>query len=60
MIQQSEIGGALGFDDETTDEIVDYLSDQYLVERRAFGGMIGISSRRFAGRAKGHIISRSA
>jgi hypothetical protein len=44
MIQQSEIGGALGFDDDTTDEIVDYLADQFLVERRAFGGMIGITA----------------
>jgi hypothetical protein len=44
MIQQSEIGGALGFDDDSTDEIVDYLADQFLVERRAFGGMIGITA----------------
>jgi hypothetical protein len=44
MITQSEVGAALGFDDETIDEVVEYLSDQHLVERRAFGGMIGITA----------------
>jgi hypothetical protein len=43
LLPQSEVGGALGFDDDTSDEIVDFLADQYLVERRAFGGMIGIT-----------------
>jgi hypothetical protein len=43
MISESEVAAALGFDADTTDRVVDYLADQYLVERRAFGGMIGIT-----------------
>jgi hypothetical protein len=44
MFPQSEVGAALRFDDNTVEEIVEYLSDKYLVERRAFGGMIGITT----------------
>jgi hypothetical protein len=43
MLEQGAVGASLGFDEETTDSVVDFLSDKLLVERRAFGGVIGLT-----------------
>lgn len=42
MITDSTVSARLGFDPDTTDRLVDFV-DEYLIERRAFGGMIGIT-----------------
>lgn len=43
MIPAYDVAADLKFDEQLTDSIVEYLVDEFLVERRAFGDMIGIT-----------------